>query len=319
MKFFKKTIEPKIATAVSAVLHAKVFSTHRMTYGEINYVCAVITDRGKFIVRIFGYKDKPEPGKLEWIEKQLVKHRISHAKLIYYSRSSKYFPYGFMISEFVDGLGGWEAIKQGKQTLAQSYISTGSILRKIHNIKLKKFSQGNGDYSDFLAMEIKSVRAKLKDLISKKVIDDKPVKETIAAIKDSLEPYNKTFRPVLLHADASRENSILTKDDRFILVDWDNAWSGIWLWDYIEMSWWWLFPPVWTPAKKRIAKKAFFKGYGKITLTPKAFNDIERGLHLIKSVEKLHYYYFDRKEIKNFRIVKKILFKILSSNDPSKD
>ena len=311
MKFFKKSIEPKIKTAVSAVLHTSVFSMKRMTYGEINYVCAVTTDKGKFIVRVFGYKDKPEPGKLEWIEKQLVKHRIPHAKLIYYSRSSEYFPYGFMISEFVDGLGGWEAIKQGKQTLARSYTATGNILRKIHNIKLKKFGQGNGEYSDFLAMEMESIYAKLRALVLKKMIDARTADITIAQIEKSLEPYNKTFRPVLLHADASRENSILTKDGKFILIDWDNAWSGIWLWDYIEISWWWLFPPVWPTAKKRIAKKAFFKGYGKITVSPKKFVDIEHGLHLIKSVEKLHYYYFDRKEMKNVNVVKKILLKLL--------
>src|ERR1700722_8491476 len=302
MKFFTKSIEPIIGKAVSVVLRTKGISIHRMTYGETNYVCAVVTDKGKFIIRIFGYKDKPESRKLEWIEKQLTKRHIPHAKLIYYSRSNKYFPYGFMISEFIEGLGGWEAIEQGKQTLAQSYAATGKILWKIHQIKLKKFGQGHGEYADFLVMELKNVQAKLKKLIAEKVIDNRIANLTIAAIKDCLIPYNKTFHPVLLHADPARENSILTENGEFILIDWDNAWSGIWLWDYAELSWWWMFPPVWKSEKRRIAKRSFFKGYGKIKYDLTAFNDIEHGLHLIKSVEKLYYYHFDRREAKNTNV-----------------
>lgn len=312
---YKKSIDNKIICAVEQVLRSKVLKAKKIKGGEINHVYKIQTDKNTVVARVFGYPDKPADGMLLWIEKQLGALNIPYAKLLYYSRDKKYFPNGFMISEFVDGLSGWDAIESGAHTLAQSYEQSGKTLRKIHNIKLSKYgpiNSGKGKYKDFIGMELRQVKEKMADLVHQKALSADVVDKTIAAIKTHLELYKNTFHPVLLHGDASRENSILTKDKTFILIDWDNAWSGIWMWDYIEASWWWLHLPKWKDESiRKTARKAFFKGYGKVVYTPKEIDTIERGLHLIKSVEKMHYYYFDRKEIKNFNLVKKVFLKLL--------
>ena len=288
-----------------------------MKSGEINHVYKIQTEKNPVIARVFGYPDKPEDGLLLWIEKQLAKYTVPHAKLLYYSRDKKHFPYGFMISEFVEGLSGWDAIDNGVHTLAQSYEQSGKILRKIHQIKLPRYGPinfGKGKDADFVKFELEGLRNRLTDLIRQKVIPADTILKTEYAIVTSLEPFKKTFHLVLLHGDASRENSILTKNKKFVLIDWDNAWSGIWMCDFIESSWWWLHLPEWKNENMRkTARNAFFKGYGKIEYSPKEVDQIQYGLHLIKSVEKLHYYYFDRKEIKNFNLVKKVFFQLLNT------
>lgn len=314
----KKSIDERIVSAVEQVLGVNVRDSKKMTNGEINHVYKIITSKNTIIARVFRYAAHPADGMLQWIEKQLIKYKIPHAKLLYYSRDSQHFPNGFMISEFVDGLNGSQDYELGIHTLAQSYEQSGKILRKIHKIKAKRYGKinhGKGECADYLEMELKQVKEKLTDLIKHKALPVDTTVRTNQTIKASLEPYINTFCPTLIHGDASRENSIWAKGKNFILVDWDNASFSIWLRDFIEYSWWWLHLPEWkSEAKRKTARKAFFDGYGKVEYTPKEIDNIQHGLLLIKSVEKLHYYFFDRKDIKNFNLVKKIFFQILDKS-----
>lgn len=313
---FTKSIDQQIVKAVSAVLRAPVLKSKRMKAGEINYVYKLQLPKQTVIARVFRYVDQPATGMFEWLEKQLTKSRIPHAKMIYYSRNNRYFPNGFMISEFVEGLNGWDAIKKGKHTIAKSYEATGRILRQVHEIRLPKYgaiNNGKGEYKDYIKMELSVIHCKWADLAKKKVIDSELLPSVEYVIKEKLTQYVKLMPPTLIHADASRENSILTPDGKFILVDWDNARSGIWMWDFIELSWWWLHLREWREeGVRRVARKSFFKGYGKIPFTSKQVNEIQEALHLIKSIEKMHYYYFDKRDIKNFKFVKKIFLSMLA-------
>ena len=316
---YTKSIDGKVAKAVEDVLGVKVLSSRKMAIGEINHVYKVVTDKNAVVARVFGYADQPAQGMLEWIEKKLTAYRIPHAKLLHYTRDKKFFPNGFMISEFVEGQNGWEAIDTGVHSLAQSYEQSGKILRRIYQISLPKYGPINsrkGTHDNFIDMEIAQVKRKLRCLTRRKAVPVDTFEKVSRMITQCLEPYQHTFRPVLLHADASRENSIWTKDKRFILIDWDNAWSGIWMWDYIESSWWWLHLKEWKSENMRnIARKAFFKGYGTGEYSPQEIDVIQHGLFLIKSVEKMHYYLLDKKDTKNFNLVKRIFFQLLNKRD----
>lgn len=90
-----------VERAIAEVLSTLVLKLQRIELGIVNHVYKTETTQGNFIIRIFNYTTWPEDGLLEWIEKQLAKKHIPHAKLIYYTRSKKFFPHGFMISKFV--------------------------------------------------------------------------------------------------------------------------------------------------------------------------------------------------------------------------
>ena len=313
---YKKSVDKRIVLAVEHILKVKVLANKKMVNGEINHVYKIITDKKTIIARVFRYANQPADGMLQWIEKQLTKHKIPHAKLLYYSRDNNFFPNGFMVSECVEGLNGTQDLEADLHTLAQSYEQSGKILKKIHKIGGKRYGQihnGKGECQDYIGMELKQVHSKLADLIERKVLSIDTINQTIQTIKNSLEPHRHTFRPVLIHGDASRENSIWVKGKSFILVDWDNATFSIWMRDYIELSWWWLHLSEWKSEEKRkIARKAFFKGYGKVEYSPKDIDSIQYGLFLIKSIEKLHYYLLDKRDIKNFNFVKKIFLNLLA-------
>ena len=314
-RYNHKNIDKVILRAVEKVLKSKVLDIKKMGYGEVNHVYKIKTEKNTVIARVFGYSDRPANGKLQWIEKQLTKHHILHAKLLYYPRNSKYFRYGFMLSEFVDGLNGSQDYDKGIHTLSQSYKQSGKILRKIHQIKSKRYGNinyGQGQYPDYLEMELKKVKKTINVLIKHKAFPADISEKVATVIRTCLEPYKHTFHPVLIHGDASRENSIWAKGKEFILVDWDNAKFSIWMRDFIEYSFWWMHLPEWkSGSKRKIARKAFFKGYGKVEYTPKDIDVIQHGLHLVKSVEMLYYYLLEKNDVKNFRVVKKNLFKLL--------
>jgi Ser/Thr protein kinase RdoA (MazF antagonist) len=312
---YKKSVDNKIVSAVEQVLMTKVVQSKKMANGEINYVYKIITDKNTVIARVFRYADQPAEGMLLWIEKQLSKNNIPHAKLLYYSRDNIFFPNGFMVSEFVEGLNGSQDLDAGVHTLTESYEQSGKILKKIHQIKAKRYGKinyGKGEYEDYVEMELMQVKEKISDLAKRKALPASITIQVDEVIRTCLEPFRKTFRPVLIHGDASRENSIWVKGKSFILVDWDNAAFSIWMRDFIEYSWWWLHLNEWKSEEKRkIARTAFFKGYGKVEYTPKEIDTIQHGLLLIKSVEKLHYYLLDKKDIKNFNLVKKVFLNLL--------
>ena len=135
---YNKSIDKKIKVAVAKVLDTKVLSAHKIKSGEINHVYKVSTSKGFFVARVFRYDDWPENGKLEWIEKQLGRLKVPHAKMVYYSKSKTFFPNGFMISEYVEGVDGTSAVKKGIITEYELYYKFGELSRKIHKIKIKK-------------------------------------------------------------------------------------------------------------------------------------------------------------------------------------
>lgn len=307
---YNKTLDNKIATAVSRALNASLTNCVKLKNGEVNHVYEIDTDKGKVIARVFKYDNWPEDGKLQWIEKNLAKHKIPHARMIYFTRSKKFFPHGFMISKFVPGIDGSEAIEQGRLSLSRSYLEKGKILKKIHKIKIKKFgaiNAGKGVSDNFLEYKLKRANRFLKRLIKDNVLPaDSPAKLN-KKVRTLIEPFNKSFRPVLVHGDATRKNTIWSEDNCIVLIDWDNAWSGIAIWDYIELSWWWRHLKIWQdPVKVKTARTSFFKGYGKSEYTTKQIAVLEHGLHLIKSVERLHFFKYDKKNPRFFKLIKKL-------------
>ena len=95
---YRKSIDRRVKPAVEKVLGLRVLSVSKVKSGEVNHVYKVETNKRTVLVRVFRYETWPEDGKLQWTEKQFVKYHIPHAKLLFYSRNSRWFPNGFMAS-----------------------------------------------------------------------------------------------------------------------------------------------------------------------------------------------------------------------------
>lgn len=296
---YKKSIDTKVIKAASQILNVKVISSKKINQGIVNHVYKVVTDDGIYIVKVFRNQHWPEDGKLEWVEKQLQKHKIPHAKMVYYSREAKYFPYGLMITEFIEGLNGWDAIKKGRHNIFDSWKESGKILRKIHSIKGQKFGHvknGKGEEKSFLKYELMKAKEKLSELIKLKKISADTAQILLSKIDQTLKPFDKRFRPVLIHGDASRDNSILTSSGKFILIDWDNAKFSDHLVEYTRFTSWMTVMPKWKNLQTRVkAKKSFFQGYGNIGFTQSEIKIIEPAMHMIFFISLLKLY-VERKE-----------------------
>lgn len=109
---YNKKIDAAVIKAANFALGITIKRSVKMEHGEVNHVYKVITENKNYLVRVFKNKNWPEPDKLPWIEKQLAKYKIPHAKIVYFSKDKRFFPYGFMITEFVEGLNGEQAVEK---------------------------------------------------------------------------------------------------------------------------------------------------------------------------------------------------------------
>ncbi|MBP9686366.1 MAG: aminoglycoside phosphotransferase family protein [Candidatus Doudnabacteria bacterium] len=316
---YRPSIDSKIIVAVQEVLHVPVVYVEKIKKGEINHVYKVATARGTVIARVFRYKKWPEDGKLEWIEQQLSKHRVPHAKILYYKREAKYFPNGFMLSEFIDGVSGTEAVVQKIITEAELYTAFGTLTRKIHRVRTEKFgplNQGRGKYDNYVQMQIDGaldILRKLRAAGALKTNYTDPVTKCITTAFKGTEQY---IHPCLLHGDLSESNTIVTKNKKVYLIDWDNARSGFWLADFIELTRRHVYDETWSNNQQRMhhARTAFFLGYGKIPFSTSQLRSIENALQVIRHIWQMNYYQFDNVSPADFKRVYQIFKKLLLPN-----
>lgn len=319
--FYSKTIDKQVTVAVQKILKVPEAQAVKLAGGEVNHVYRVTAQNKEYLVRVFKNKFWPEDGKLLWIEKQLAKRRIPHAKILHYSRASTYFPFGLMISEFLEGVDGGTAVRKRKLTLAQAYEYIGSATRKVHSIHIKKFghvNNGKGAYVNFLKWKTDKVHERFAQFELTKEFESDIAQQVEMRVKGVLSPFVKRFSPVLVHGDPNRDNAVWTKDKQWVLIDWDNARAGIWLEDYADISFWIQFKGRSASVRRgklALYRKHFFTGYGKVSFRPREIERIEYGLHILQCVNLLPYYYFNKKNLADFKATKKRLYQLLKNKE----
>lgn len=313
---YDEKIDALIGPAVEKVLGRVVKNVVKMKQGEVNHVYKIITTKTPLLARVFQYSAWPEPGQLQWIESQLSKHKIPHAKILYYNRGAKFFPHGFMITEFIEGLNGNRAVSLHKMPLPRIFLETGKILKQVHAIKVKKYGSikyGKGEVKDYLKFKLKQVKNQLGNLYKNKAIERNLYPEISIKLKQGLGSFKNKFFPVLTHSDANRDNMIISRTGKLILVDWDNASAQIWLDDYAELTYWtdWKRNPKAAKQRHELITKNFFKGYGRHNFSPAQIIKIEKCLHIIKAVNMMDYYYHIKQSIQEFKKTKLKLLMLL--------
>lgn len=230
-----------IVQAANAVLQKDIKLATRIEKGEFNQVFIVETDSERFVMRVFRHGHWPEDGKLLWIENQLTAYSIPHAKVIYYSRSNDYFPHGFMIIEFVQGKNGSDAMVDGDLSFDDFHKKLAVVLSGIHAIPIAKFGlihSGEGEFSDLVEYKMNKLQKDRQKLSEIPDLDIRFIDRIEEKVREVFSRYSDKLYPVLVHGDATPDNSIVTPDGNIVLVDWDAATADTWICDYAWLTYW---------------------------------------------------------------------------------
>jgi len=238
---YSPEIDLKVKSVIPEVLGIKVKSLERISQGEVNYVYKVETERQMLLVRIARYKNWPDIRKLGWIFNKLEQKGIPHPKILFSDTSSKYFRFGFMITEWVDGKDGMSLIREGNLSRKMAVGKIAETLRKVHKVSIDGFGKfngnGKGEYTTweeslFSFLEDSKYRKAAGDGVYKENLNEKGIQE----MKKIIKKLNYQPKPVLTHQDTTPENAIF--NGGVTLIDWDNAIGSSWIDDVAWITFW---------------------------------------------------------------------------------
>ena len=237
---YTSDLDDLVYKAVNGDLNEEVVSVERIIGGEFNYVYKVCTKKGMFIVRVFRQRNSPDDGKLEWIEEQLTYHQVPHAKTLWYTRDTTYFPFGYMTQEFLEGKSGFDAIMDGDISFEEFFNQEAVLLQKIHSISSRGFGEikeGKGEFDSYFEAKLAKYK-EMNGLLKSHDDIEEDVHKQVLDIVQKLERFDQQgwFKPVLLHGDPPPGNTIINQDLGVVLIDWDNAISGSWIDEYTGLA-----------------------------------------------------------------------------------
>ena len=284
-------IDEKIGKIVPKILNTNVKKIERITQGEVNYIYKIETENQTLLVRVARYKDWPKIDKLIWISDQLAKVEIPHAKVLFSDTSSKYFKFGFMIAEWIEGEDGMSLIKRNKLTRKMAVKKIAKILSKTHKIKVEGFGEFNRVGKAIYKTWEESLFSFLEDSLYKRAVkenkyEDHLNRKGIENMKKIIKEINYKLDPVLSHQDPTPENAIFN-DDKIVLVDWDNAIGSTWIEDLAWITFW----------MGKEARNWFLETY-KSNEPLNLVEKVERIIHLRLAITNIPYYFYSAKNYK---------------------
>ncbi len=132
------TVDKTLKSAIERDTKYKVVRIKKLLGGSMNQVFKVETDQGTIVARVFSKKDFPDIKKLIWIDNALQKASIDTAKILFCTKKTKPFRFGYMLVEFVEGKNGWNAIRSDEISLQRYFERFGTIVKRIHAVKFTK-------------------------------------------------------------------------------------------------------------------------------------------------------------------------------------
>lgn len=299
---YSKDIDKKLPDAIKSILGIAVLGLERIEQGAMNYAFKIETEGDPLLVRVFGKKDTVDIDKLVWINQQLEDAQINTPEILGYSVTDEFFPYGFMIAEFIEGKDGVRAINDGDISLTEYFKKLGKVVRKIHSIQVGAYGEINStenermNYSGHIISQVES-------LTSECIATGSLTKELANKIKEKIKrvllKYENRFKPVFVHGDCGPLNQILSEEGDLFMIDWDYARRGVWFED---------LSPVILSAEKfstdndedDIAteiRKSFLEGYGSTDFSEVEIVEIEKTFVIISFLYNLSFYAGDPRNI----------------------
>lgn len=316
---YSPKIDKIIIKVVEDDLQTKVISIDNIQAGEVSFVFKIQTqNKGIVIAKAFRLGEFiPSEGKLEWIEEQLEKHHIPFAKTYKIDRSSDILPHGYMIQDFIEGKSGFDLIMNKEISFEEYFNKLATLLQKVHQIPVDGYgaiSNGKGEYKTFYESKsnyIKSLRERMKDL---KDINESLHEAALKAVEE-LKAYEYQFSPVLVHGDPPPGNGIITKDEELILIDWDNAGSGIWITEYAGLTYkgayMWQYK-LSEGERNKIIQKSFRNYYKGVDFDDPDLLEVVRLLQILIAYQSLAVHYFQHDDLELYNTAKQRLTAMLN-------
>lgn len=291
--------EEDLKAAAESVLGARVRVAGRLDFGNVNGVYRVEAAGRAYALKVFTHEGWPEPGKLPWVETSLTRGVVPHARLVHYTRASGRFPHGFSLNEFVEGENCKAAVRRGRLMPADYFELTGALLKKVHAISLPRYGYigcGAGMFEEFadwlLGCDVKDNLRAIED-------GTRPLETLFPLIERKvgtvLRRYESRFRPALVHSDCNPKNGVLTERGGLVLVDWDDAIAGLWVWDYAGLTYWYSHMREggggFGNAGLDEARASFFRAYGEIEFDEAELSELEWAMHVAMAAGEMSYLY----------------------------
>jgi Ser/Thr protein kinase RdoA (MazF antagonist) len=279
-------INAKIIKISEKHLNTEILSICPFENITTNRVFKIITQEKSYIFKI--YKSGwPEDGKLLFVDKQLTKHAIPHAKILVYSRDSSDFPNGYLIEECLSGTTA-DMLALSKDETIALYKKLGAFVSRIHQIKLTGYGYIGGGvakwatFSEFMYNSFEECTANLS---AHNLLDKVELETVWEEIYQRLKVCD-TYPSVLCHTDLSTKN-ILVNSGGITLIDWDDSYSLCWIADIAYLTFW-MKREYGNDAE--IYRKAFLDNYS-TEYDKNFFYEVEDILHVRYGLEGLNYFY----------------------------
>lgn len=170
-----------------------------------------------------------------------------------------------------------------------------------------------GEYKTYYESELAWYKKVRKSLIPLTDINGY-VHEKVFQNVLQLKKYEKMFNPVLTHGDPTPSNIIVKKNGEVILIDWDNAGSGIWISEYAGLTfrgaYMWQYST--EDERNKIIKRSFKNFYKGVDFDDPEIVKLVQILQIIKAYYHLAVHYFQHEDLELYSTAKKRLLSMLN-------
>jgi Ser/Thr protein kinase RdoA (MazF antagonist) len=310
---YSPLIDRAVSKAVNASLNIEVVSIEKMQHGEVNFVYKVVTTDGIVVLRIFRKKFWPTVKRIKIIEELVATLPIPHAKLLFLTDDQTYFPYGFMINEYIHGQNGQDVIDAGTLSFPEFYKKLFKELKRIHNTPVDSFGylfpESDATYTDARSFLVDNLHDQYQRLKGIEGFDEAFYTQILATLESLLRPLNEKISPVLVHSDPAPANTILSESGDIVLLDWDNACATSFMRDIAWPTYWAVFEN--STEKRDVIWKCFLEEYHDTGFTTEELKVLEKIYHISMSFNMLPYYYYEQENYKTFIQVKNRLISMV--------
>jgi aminoglycoside phosphotransferase (APT) family kinase protein len=291
---YSPELDSTVTNAVETALQTSVLKVTKLEGGMVNYVYKVDLSDRSVIARIFRQPSEMAREKLGWIEAELTKRNISHAKTLHVEAAHPIFVNGWMLQEFIEGQRADDFIKDTSNE-PEYYQKLGAHLKEVHAIPVERFgdvNNGHGEHEDYFAANQKYMQG-LFEKFNQLIDFPEGTQEKTFAVLESLRSLESKLKPVLVHTDANESNVIVKDNGELALIDWDNARGLFWVQDLAYLTAIERYREAWGESrddKSPMIRENFLNGHGLREFTEEEILQIERWSHVIQGLNWLNFF-----------------------------
>lgn len=239
-----------------------------------------------YIFKFFRNEYWPEDGKLQFVNRLLLKNNITCAELITFTRDNPEFPNGYLIEQELNGITA-DKLQFMQSGEVEFYKKLAVLVSNIHRIPIKGFGyigDGEGDSESMYSFFDDEFDDRTESLIEKGIYTEVELQAMKNVLLDTLKCFCD-LPSVLCHGDLSKKNVIVQDNGELVLIDWDDAMSYNWMADIARFTFW--IKMNYNEQDYLLFRNTFldnYNGYRK-----DEFDDFEKAFHIYISLDFLNF------------------------------